>query len=121
MTATAKLEKAEEFFLLADVSAPSEWDAAVSLAVSAGINAADVIILLKTGNFGGGEHDGAVRTLKRLGYGTEASQLSFLLRLKSTAQYSARRCTLSEAEDCLKRAARLLGSARDVMRVETES
>lgn len=93
--------------------ADTAFDAAVSLAVSAGINASDALILHATGSIPTGSgHEEAVRLLRRAGHSTAASQLQRLLSVKSVAQYSARRCSSEEADQALQRGERLIDLAR---------
>lgn len=110
----AKLQKAREFLDMADVSlAGPYYNAAVSLAVSAAVNAADVILFIATGD-GSHEddHGAAARALRAAGYDRASSHLSRALSAKSKAQYSARLCGDLEATSAFKHADRLLDQAR---------
>src|SRR5690349_9375971 len=98
---------------MAYVAESQEWDAAISNAAIAGINAADVLIIVDSGIVGHGpEHESAVKSLRSLNYVNEANQLARLLRIKNVAQYGERRCTAIEARDAITRAERLTNSAR---------
>ena len=114
------MKKAEEFLLLADAAESTEWDAAISNAAIAGINASDVVITLESRLIGhAADHSAAVKTLRSLGYGIESNQLSRLLKIKNVAQYGERRCTSAEASDAVTRATRLVESARARLSKET--
>jgi HEPN domain len=115
-----KLAKAEQFLEVADFAASSGYfDVAVSLAVSAGINGADVVCFLGLGQFPtGASHTNVLSLLRK--YGTSgdaaASQLRALLSVKEKAQYRARRCSETEARRSVRSAERIVGRARDMMR-----
>ncbi len=111
---TAKLAKAEEFLEVAKLVVDSAHDAATSLAVSAAINASDVILIRATGTAptGAGAHAEAVKSLSRAGFPTAAKQLSRQLHYKNPAQYLARRLMRSEADQAITRAERLIEQAR---------
>jgi len=104
-----KLAKAKEFLLMAQLALDGElFDAAVSNAATAAINAGDALCLLSVGqHFSGGQHERAVSELRQAGYRQESEQLSRILGVKTKAQYSGRRCTRQEADDAVKRAERL--------------
>ena len=105
----AKVAKAIEFFKAAEMYASTSFDASVSLSTSAAINAADALLLFNTGNYPSGSDHGRAVTLLRKFVNTSAStQLARVLGLKSKAQYSTKRCSLSEAESALKNAERLV-------------
>jgi hypothetical protein len=111
----AKLAKAAEFLLGAEIMGDSAFDATVSLAVSAGINSSDVIMLKATGSFPTREqHDRAARLLDEAGFASAGRQLTRLLALKPSAQYSARRCTQNEAVQALQNARRLFDRAKQL-------
>lgn len=112
LRAAAKIEKAREYRDVADLVAHDWYDGAVSAAVLAGINAADALMVLTTGDFRMHDrHENAPGTLKEHGFDTEAKQLQRLLAVKRRAQYSADRCTRSQASDAVARAERLVASA----------
>ena len=109
-----KLVKAEEFLLIAKLALEGPYpDAAVSSAAICAINASDALCLLYLGYVLSGEqHERAVRELARAGLKQESEQLGRTLSIKSKAQYSGRHCTEREAQDSVKRAERLVSSAR---------
>ncbi len=97
---------------MAELAGDGYLDASVSLAVSAAINAADVLCLARTGNYPSGQnHDRAPILLKKAGLSIEASQLTRVLGVKTKAQYSPARCTVADATEAVKSAQRLLRSA----------
>jgi hypothetical protein len=107
------LAKAAQFYDMADLTVSGEaWDASVSLAVSAAINASDVICLLETGVIPAGDaHASAASILKRTGHLTASTHLLRALAVKTRAQYGTARCTEREARETLKHADRLLREA----------
>lgn len=108
----AKLAKAEEYLAMAELASDGYLDASVSLAVSAAINAADVLCLTAAGNYPSGQnHDRAPALLKKAGMSIESSQLTRVLGVKTKAQYSPARCTVTDATEAVKGAQRLLRSA----------
>lgn len=95
----------------------SAYDAASSLAASAGVNASDVILLESRGTFpSGSNHEEAVRLLRQAGFSNAASQLQRLLIIKSLSQYAARRSTPEQARQAVKAASRLIDQAHNVVR-----
>jgi uncharacterized protein (UPF0332 family) len=109
-----KVAKAREFLAAAEIMEQMRaFDAAVSLAVSAGINASDALILDFTGTIPSGQdHRGAIPLLKRAADRDTARQLEYLLNLKSKAQYAVQTCTEIEAAEVLKRARRLVDKSK---------
>jgi len=109
-----KLDKAAEFLMVAEFALDGGcFDAATSLAVSAGINAGDGLCLAKLDVLPSGQdHGEAPRVLQRAGYGQVGSLLSRLLSVKFKGQYSLKRCTRSEADTAIKRADRILRAVR---------
>lgn len=114
-----KLDKAQQFLLMADVAVENEqWDAGVSLAASAGINAADALSLDVVGRFPQGRsHEEIVPLLRKCGATGDAviRHLRRLFRVKGKAQYGTARCTPREAGDALLHAQR----AYDLVRRST--
>lgn len=97
---------------MAELASDGYFDASVSLAVSAAINAADVLCLAATGNYPSGQnHDRAPVLLKMAGLSIEGSQLTRVLGVKTKAQYSPARCTEKDATEAVKSAQRLVQSA----------
>jgi len=109
-----KLAKAAEFLVMAEFALDGDcFDAAVSLAVSAGINAGDAACLQFLGVLPSGQdHGEAPRALQRAGHHQASSLLSRLLSVKSKAQYSVKRCTPVDADVAVKRADRMLRTVR---------
>ncbi|WP_329110711.1 hypothetical protein OG724_18400 [[Kitasatospora] papulosa] len=109
---SAKLEKAEEFLLVADTALSAEcFDASISLSVSASINGSDILCLEILGKFPTGKnHEDALTYLRRCGVigGTMARHLQRVLKLKNKAQYSSSRCREKEAEDAYRHAERII-------------
>lgn len=112
----AKVAKAEEFLLMAEIAIDlNAYDAAVSLAVSAAINASDAMILAAGGVVPSGqEHATAARTLGRLAGSDAANQLNRALSLKSRAQYEIRRCTATDAAKAQQAAERLVNKSKGI-------
>jgi len=106
-----KLAKATEFLEVAEVALAFErYDAAVSLAVSAGVNFADAHCLKTIGRYHNGQdHEGALVLLQKSGLtGVSIGRhLKRILSVKNKAQYASVRCTRTDAEQCLKRASRI--------------
>jgi hypothetical protein len=107
-----KFDKACEFLSVAEVAlAGGCFDAAVSLAVSAVINASDVLCMEITGNFPSGQsHDGAFAILRKCGnVGESVSRhLRGALKMKNKSQYSTARCRENEAEGTYRHAERAI-------------
>jgi hypothetical protein len=112
--ARAKLAKAEEFLMVAGVAETDAPSATVSLAITAGILASDVILLraTRTAPTGAASHEEAVGLLRGAGYASASSQLQRLVAGKTPIQYRARAATAAEAADAIKRATRLVDAAR---------
>jgi uncharacterized protein (UPF0332 family) len=110
--ASAKLSKAEEFLLVADTALTCEcYDASVSTAVSAAINAADVLCLEVLGAYSTGpSHELIFSMLRKCGTSGESVARHFrpILKLKIRAQYSADRCKEKDAQDVYRHAERIL-------------
>lgn len=97
---------------MAELASDGYFDASVSLAVSASINAADVLCLATSGYYSSGQnHDRAPAILKKAGLSIESSQLARVLGVKVKAQYSPARCTDRDATEAVKSAQRLIRSA----------
>lgn len=112
MVAT-KLAKAEEFQLLAGLAVDQYYDAAVSLAATAAINASDALIVLSGGAIPGRqEHQAAVKVLRSRVNAAAANHLAGALRQKSKSQYSAQQCSSKEAEEAVLHSGRLLDQLR---------
>lgn len=113
---SAKLAKADEFLSVADVALGAEcFDAAVSLAVSAAVNASDALCLEAAGRYSTtSNHADALALLRQCGVaGTSASKnLQRVLKLKTKAQYSSNRCKAKEAEDAYMYAERVLSTVK---------
>ncbi len=97
-------------------AAEDAMDAAVSLAVSAAINAADVISLIDNGSYPKGSDHGQAVTRLRPTRPQSARQLAGVLALKSKAQYDSRRCTAHDVSTALKQAGRLVDLADDLLK-----
>ncbi|WP_314140585.1 HEPN domain-containing protein [uncultured Plantibacter sp.] len=110
----SKLRKAEEFLISAELMQEcGSLNAAVSLAVSASINASDAIIFGVSGRLPSGvDHNSAVTALKKASDASAWIQLQRALNLKNKAQYSAVSCTSTDAENAIKAAQRLVEKAR---------
>jgi hypothetical protein len=94
-------------------------NAACSLAIISGINSKDVVCVISTGaSLKSDDHRRAVEELRRSGRvgGSMAPTLSRLLAQKSRSQYASRAINHTDAEDALRRAARLHASADDCLR-----
>jgi hypothetical protein len=110
-----KLAKAKEFMLVAE-AAMDAMDAAVSLAASAAINAADVISLVDIGSYPrDGDHQQAVTRLRPT-RPQSARQLASVLALKPKAQYDSKRCTKNDVTTALKQSSRLVDLADQLLR-----
>ena len=82
-----KLAKSAEFLFGSEVLSDDAFDATVSLAASAAINAADVLQLLAKGGIQQGkDHAQATSVLRKAGYVRAASHLSYCLSMKQKAQ-----------------------------------
>ena len=89
------------------------YDAVVSLAASAAINASDALILDFSETMPSGkDHHGAIALLKRATDRDTARQLEYVLNLKPKAQYAVSGCTVIEATEALKRAKRLVTKSK---------
>lgn len=108
-----KIAKAEEFMLVSEFAMElAAYDATVSLAVSAGINASDAIILANGGvPPNASDHQQSARTLRRIDTAA-AAQLTRVLNLKHKAQYSLQRCTRANAEDAIRASSRLIEKSK---------
>lgn len=116
---SVKVAKAAEFLGMAEVAlARNCFDSAVSLAVSAGINASDALCLHVLGRYSRVEgHEDAVVLVGRTGVigRNVATSLRRLLSVKNKAQYSNSRCSVREAEEAFKRSARILNAVRRIL------
>jgi hypothetical protein len=117
--AKARFDKAQEFLIVADTVADSTYNAAVVLAVMAGIAASDAILAHMAGWLPTSRqpHDDAPLRLRKAGYPHAAKQLQRLLAMKNVAQYQARAMSSKESEDAVTRAGRLVESARQLLAV----
>lgn len=115
--AQTKLDKAAEFLLSAELIREAEcFDAAVSLAVSAAINASDAAIVLCGGQIPrGSSHDAAVTVLRKSVDEVAARQLARVLSFKNKAQYDVKRCTRADAEDAIRAAERVLSKSKGLV------
>ena len=113
------LAKAAEFLEVARAALERDlYSGAASNAVTAGINAKDVICLVETGKTSkSDDHQQAVDELRHSGRRGEelASTLKRLIALKPKAQYRPVPVTAAEARHAVEWAARMLAAARDVM------
>lgn len=115
---STKITKAEKFMAVADVAvAADHHDAAVSLAVSAGVNYVDALCLQRLGRRAGRSegHEDALGLLRKCGGvgDTVARHYRRLLRNKTKAQYSAQECTDREASETIQHAERIRNLVRD--------
>ena len=78
-----KLAKAAEYLLMAEFALEGEcFDAATSLAVSAGINSGDALCVSRLGaSSSGQDHNEAVNLLRKHGFDQASSFLGRLLRV----------------------------------------
>jgi hypothetical protein len=117
--ARAHLRKAREFLASAEMSLEAGMtNAAASSAVSAGINAKDVICLALTGTTGkADDHAAAVAELRRAGPGTATlgTTLGRLLKLKNRSQYQAVDVSRADAAKAVAWAAVLVDGAADIL------
>ena len=97
--------------------AAERWDVAAGSAVTAGINASDVICAALLGQRSGGGHDEAVALLATAGDdGRQVSrQLAQLLRFKTPAQYDPAPMAASDARKAVELASRLADRAADLL------
>jgi len=110
----AKIAKARDFLDLAVFAGDEYFDPAVSLAVSAAVNASDVLCVIATGGYPTGENHGdATGALRKAGYRQASTHLARVLAYKNKAQYSPARCTVRDALEVTKHAQRLLDAAVD--------
>lgn len=90
------------------------YDAACSLAASAGINSSDVLLLVHGKPIpSGSDHALALAALKSIGQAQARNQLQRVLAAKTKAQYKPVRCTLAEAEASVRAANRLWTKAKE--------
>jgi uncharacterized protein (UPF0332 family) len=117
--AAAHLAKAEEFLTVARAAlALEQFNAAASTAVTAGINAKDVICLRLTGHTSkSDDHRQAAKELAHAGQTgkTLESTLDRLIALKPKSQYQPVQVTAAEARHAVDWAARMLAAAEQVM------
>lgn len=110
------LGKAHEFLEAARAALTAGWNnAAASSAVTAGINAKDVLCFALAGrSTAADDHKAAVMELRALGSaGREpATALDRLLGLKDRAQYDRRAVTATDAQAAVRRAATLVEAAQ---------
>jgi len=116
--ARAYVGKAEEYLS----AASSELDArraiaATSLAIHAGINAADAVTGMRLGQRAGGQdHDEALVFLRSAGPDgiTVAKELARLLAMKTRAEYEPDDIPKSDASKAVERARRIVEVARRI-------
>lgn len=113
------LAKAKEFLEAAEVNDEyGLFSAAVSNAVTSGINSKDAICLKLTGRTGkADDHHAAVAELKASGpFGANlAPSLTRLMGLKSKAQYQSKKMTRKESASAVGWAQRLYEGAENVV------
>jgi hypothetical protein len=99
---------------MAEVALDGEcYDAAVSLAVSSGVNSSDALCVARLGRVPSGQdHNDTVRLMRKSCLDQASIFLGRLLAVKSKAQYSIARCTRTDAEAAVKRAERMLETVR---------
>ena len=106
-----KLAKADKFLTVAEVAVSTDHrDAAVSLAVSAGVNYSDALCLYRLGRrAAGSSHDDVFEMLRKCGGVGDAVARHHrrLLKNKSKAQYSTQECSAQEAKDAVQHAGRI--------------
>lgn len=121
--ALAHLAKAQEFLEAAQAALDALWlNAAVSSAVTAGINAEDALCFAMAGrSTAADDHKSAVNELRALGSaGREpATVLDRLLGLKDRAQYDRRGVTAADAQAAVRRANVLVQTAERVLTEQT--
>jgi uncharacterized protein (UPF0332 family) len=114
------LAKAREFLEVAELSHDLDlYNAAASNAVTSGINCKDAICLTVTGRSDKNDnHNQAIAELKTSGrVGNRlATTFSRLLKLKSKAQYQSESISATDAAKAVDWAAKMLDSARSVVR-----
>ena len=117
--ARAHLRKAQQFLDSAiDLRDRAQWDVATSNAVTAGINAADTVLLVLTGRSAKtGDHADAVRALEAAGGLAKpmVSPLKRLLKHKNRAQYQVAPMSRSVARSAVGGAEQLCSMARDIL------
>jgi len=111
--------KAQEFLEAAQAALDALWlNAAVSSAVTAGINAKDALCFAMAGrSTAAGDHKSAVNELRALGSAGRgpATVLDRLLGLKDRAQYDRRGVTAGDAQAAVRRASVLVDSAERLL------
>ena len=114
------LAKAREFLEVAELSHDLDlYNAAASNAVTSGLNCKDAICLTVTGRSDKNDnHNQAIAELKTsgsVGNGL-ATTFSRLLKLESKAQYQSESISATDAAKAVDWAAKMLDSARSVVR-----
>jgi len=113
--ARAFLQQAEISLQLVD--GPGRNATVVSSAVLAGIAACDAACALALGRVSAGAHDQAVKVLQGVSGSTKAvADLSRLLNIKTTSQYTAKSMAERQATDAVARAQRLIAFAESQRR-----
>ncbi|MDG4815934.1 hypothetical protein O7628_10505 [Micromonospora sp. WMMD956] len=111
-----KASKCESFLEVADIAlGAGYYDVAVSLSASAGINAADLFLLVQQGKYHkGGNHHEALSILRKAGVvGSDmARRLSTVLKNKNRAQYDAANCNEQDAQNAFLHAQRMTDAAQ---------
>lgn len=114
----AYVGKAEEYLLAATAELDADRPiAATSLAIHAGINAADAVTGVRLGvRAAGQDHDEALRLLRTAGPDgvAVAKELGRLLPMKTRAEYEPDDIPKSDAARAVERARRIVGVARRV-------
>ena len=117
--AVAHLQKAKEFLDEARVAFEAgRFDAAVSAAAIAGVNASDVVTLVRVGTrSASGSHSDALELLQESGGNGNAmaASLGTLLTYKNPAQYQNRLFNNEEAADAITIAASMVDLARPLV------
>jgi hypothetical protein len=109
-----RLKKATQFFDAATVIDDEMSDAAITLLVSAGIAAADVICGTRLGKYAAGEnHNEAVALLRQAEPGIER-YLRTLLNVKSKVAYTHRSASSEECKKSRRAAEALIDAARRI-------
>lgn len=112
--ARAHLSQAHEYLRAAQFSLDNhDWNAAVGIAVLAGINAADAVAGFGIGLRWSGAHEQAAAHVTRAGTDGRAvaAQIRKLVRVKNLGQYEAKPARSAEAADMVQAAERAVATA----------
>lgn len=97
--------------------ATEKYDAAVILAIHAGISAVDAICIAIAGvRSNDPDHNKAADLLRAVGgkaFDDQAQRLLRLLALKNRIEYENKRATRNDADQCTRRCSNLIDSARN--------